>query len=347
MRKGNVMRHSIKWAAGLLVFWAMVLGQPSRAAEPPQELVARLTQACASGSTPAKCLLVGLERRKVFEDAGVDNDIYEYTYHLQVGLGPYDVIAVHRVVREDKRSSPVPTTQSVFLVHGDVWGFDGAFLASVARSTKLTEEPFAVYLARRGVDVWGIDLRWVNVPPGVTDFSFMKDWNLGLHAQDVGLGVFFARTLRLLTFSGFGQMPLLGWSRGAAVGYALLNMEAQLPADKRQINGFIPVDMAFAFDPKDVSQRNASCAGYALLSKLQSQGLYEGGALGLTLKDMGSLANTRPQEASPYVAGFTNQQAALFAGTATYALQGVPVIQGYHFTGGSFAGRSHQAQLHQ
>lgn len=325
------MRKAIGWCARLIFVGILALGLPSRAWGPPQgELLDKLSQGLSVGSSEARPLLLGMERRKLV------NDVYEYTYQLQVGPGQYDVIGLHRVVRETFAYTPAPNQKALFMVHGDVWGFRGAFMASVDSDAVPVQQSVAIYLAQRGVDVWGIDLRWVSVPPQETDFTFMKDWNLGMHAQDVGVGIGFARLVRLLTFNGAGPVTLLGWSRGAAVSYAYLNMEAQWSADKRQVSGYIPVDMAYMFDPKDTNARSAACTGYALLSKVQKGGSYEGGRLGQTLQDVGAYASSAPQLISPLLAPLTNHQAAQAFGVATFMLQGVPVIQGYHFVGGPF-----------
>jgi hypothetical protein len=180
------------------------------------------------------------------------------------------------------------------------------------------------------------DLRWVNVPQATTDFSFMKEWNLGLHARDVGTGLRLARGARASGGSGTGRMVLLGWSRGATVSYALLNAETQLPADQRQVSGFIPVDMAYKLAPEDEALRQSACQSHEMLAGYQAAGLYEGGALGLTLQGAGALALFQP-EVSSSLPGFTNRQAALFFGAATFALQNPAIIPFYHFTGGQLA----------
>ncbi|WNG33486.1 hypothetical protein F0U61_07545 [Archangium violaceum] len=255
-----------------------------------------------------------------------------------MGLGAYDVISLHRVVRETVLGTPRPTPKSVFFVHGDLLGFRSAFMASAGSVAVPRRQSIAVFLARNGVDVWGIDLRWVHVPAGTTNFSFMKDWNLGLHAQDVRTGLKLARSTRLLTGSGAGQMVLLGWSRGATVSYAYLNAESQLPAVKRHVSGFIPVDMPYTFAPGNTTERQAACAIHDALALLQDMGEYEGGELGVLVKTLGQLAMTQPDEPSLFVPGFTNRQAALTFGGATYMLQNPVIIPSYHWAGAMFSG---------
>ncbi len=283
----------------------------------------------AEGGAIEPCRMGSIERRHVFED------VFEYSYRVRVGSGAYDFITLHRVVREGAPGVPLRTPKSVFLVHGDVWGFRGAFLGSMASGAVPRQQSFAVFLARRGVDVWGIDLRWVNVPPGTTDFSFMKGWNLGLHARDVGTGLMLARGTRASEGSGGRRMVLLGWSRGATVSYAWLNEEARVPLEKRQVSGFIPVDMAYKFAPEDEALRQSACQSHATLARDQAAGLYEGGALGQALQGIGTLAILQPQSFSSLL-GFTNRQVALVTGAATFTLQSPAIIPSYHFTGGQF-----------
>jgi hypothetical protein len=269
------------------------------------------------------------ERRQIFED------VFEYSYRVRVGNGTHDLITLHRVVREVAPGVPARAPKSVFLVHGDAWGFRSAFLASAASEAVPRQQSLAIFLARQGVDVWGLDLRWVEVPRETTDFSFMKGWNLGLHAWDVGTGVRLARTVRACSGSGGGRMVLLGWSRGATLSYAYLNGETQLPPDKRQVSGFIPVDMAYVFAPGDALERQAACQTHAALAQRQAEGQYEGGHLGRSLQEVGALAITEPEGASSFP-GLTNRQIALLFGAATFTFQNPPIIPGYHWTGGQF-----------
>ncbi|HEX8441158.1 MAG TPA: hypothetical protein VF697_39105, partial [Archangium sp.] len=312
---------------------ALVLGLRTQAAAESQEGrgAAGFEQPCAEGFSDERCTLRSPERRQLFED------VFEYSVRVRVGSGEHDFITLHRVVREVSAGVPARTPKSVFLVHGDAWGFRGAFLASAASTTVSRQHSLPVFLAKRGVDVWGIDQRWVGVPQGTTDFSFMKDWNLGLHARDVGIGLGLARAARAYFSNETGRMVLLGWSRGATVAYAYLNAEAQLPQDKRHVSGFIPVDMAYTLAPGDVAERQAACQGHALLAQLQAAGLHEGGQVGLLLQALGGLALAFPDVGSPIFSGYTNRQAGLVTGAATHLLQSPGIFPGYHWTAGAFS----------
>ena len=290
-------------------------------------------EAGADDDDASPCGPAVMERRQLV------GDVFEYSYRVRVGLGVHDVITLHRVAREVAPGVPARALKSVFLVHGDVLGFRAAFLASAASGAVPREQSVAIFLAQRGVDVWGIDLRWVHVPSGTTDFSFMKSWNLGLHAQDVGTGMLLARRVRTCGGNGNGRMALLGWSRGATISYAYLNAETRLAPEQRQVSGFIPVDMAYALAPQHTAERLASCQTLTALSRLQASGQYEGGQVGALLQLLGSLAITAPNGPSPIppLAGLTNRQAGLLTGSATYALQNPPILPVYHWTGGQFA----------
>jgi hypothetical protein len=269
------------------------------------------------------CALSGLQRRSL------GGDVAEYTLQLRVGSGPHDVIGLHRIVRETAPSVPAPTERAVFLIHGDIWGFDAAFVTPPNRS-------FAAFLARSGVDVWGIDLRWVSVPASTTDFTFMRDWGIEQDARDVSLALGAARAVRFVTGEGFEPMTLLGWSRGGIIGYAVVNAETEFPAILRSVDSFIPVDIYLKTD--DEGFRQSACRRYAAGQETLNTGIYQS-ANGVTVKTIGTLAATAPAGSSPVFPGLTNRQAALLTGEATFVFfapdqQPVP---SYHFAGGTFA----------
>ncbi|WP_157775346.1 hypothetical protein [Melittangium boletus] len=296
-------------------------------------LPAMVTQVCKdSRPGPSTCKLIDSERRVV------DDGIAEYSYTLQLGPGPHELLTLHRVVQEAWPGVPLTPSRSLFLLHGDIWGFRGAFLPGVASAVLPRKPSFAIYLARQGLDVWGIDMRWVNVPAQTTDFTFMRDWNLETHAQDLGTGLAVARYVRgLANRSADGPMPLLGWSRGAMVGYAYLNAETRASKERQHVSAFIPVDVAFSFGPDAPAQRQDACQGYKTLAALQTSGVYADNS-GQTLQNLGTYANAAPSSPSAFLPGLTNREAALLAGTATYRLQGLPIFKWYHFTGGVFSG---------
>jgi hypothetical protein len=296
---------------------------------------------CLKGTEDAR-LVRGFSRERVVDD------IYHYSIDVRVGPTVYDTITLHRVVRERGVFSPRYGSESVFMVHGDAWDFRGAFMASTLTNAVPEDHSIAVYLAQRGVDVWGIDLRWTHVPLETTDFSFMKSWDLGTHARDVGTGLTVARAVRALTGNGGGKVNLLGWSRGAMVAYAYLNAETQLPAARRNVSGFIPVDMVVKFGPDGEQQRQWACTRATLAKAQLEAGRVEGGLLGpgagVAIMALGDAAIQYPDEPAnmPPLPPLPHKQLAITLGAATFSFisapaYGVePTVPVYHFNAGQF-----------
>ena len=270
-----------------------------------------------------------------FERRVVARGVAEYSFKLRVGRGPYDVIGLHRVVKESAPNVPAPAAQAVFLAHGDLWGFRPAFLGDVPSVLPLpspTAPSLPVFLAQNGVDVWGIDFRWTLVPGGLPDYSFMQSWGLTTDAADLGIAISAARFARAAGGNGFGQVALLGWSRGGQIGYAYLDGESQLPAGLRQVKGFIPADIYLKTDVQQF--RRLACARQTSEEALVNGGTYAN-PIGGQVSDIGNLAITDPNTATP--SGLTNRQTGLLVGAATYVLQGgTEPVPFYHMTGGTF-----------
>ncbi|NBD10855.1 MULTISPECIES: hypothetical protein [Corallococcus] len=271
-----------------------------------------------------------------------------YTWKVRVGTGRYDAITLHRVVREVLPFVPARTGRAVFMVHGDLWAFVPAFLTNTRVSTMPQDESLAGFLAGRDVDVWGIDLRWVGVPETEKNFQFMADWHLDTHVKDLGTGLAWADTVRRLSGAtgGNDKMFLMGWSRGATIGYAYLDGEVQLPRSLRRVDGFVPMDMVLRFGPEAAEQRAWACARYEALRTARRAGRTEGGLLGpapgTPVRLIGQLAHDAPNEPSPLaapgLAGLpppTNRQFAVIAAGATAALFAPlqPLTPGYHLNG--------------
>jgi hypothetical protein len=312
-----------KLAFLLVLFLALPAFSAAQSVAPVSRDRTRLQKAGDAACADLGCALSQVQRRVLA------NGIAEYTAVLRVGPGPFDAIGLHRVVREVAAFRPAHTRRALFMVHGDIWGFDAAFLSNPGHS-------LPVFLAQNGIDVWGIDLRWVRIPATTTDFAFLKNWGIEQDARDVSLGLAVARTVRLLTGDGFNRLALLGWSRGGIIGYAVLNGETQVPADLRSVRGFIPVDIYLKTN--DAGFRQSACRRFAAEQAAIDAGAYQN-ASGTIVQTLGALATTDPAGSSPVFPGLTNRQAALLAGEATFVFfpadqQPVPF---YHFTGGTFA----------
>ncbi|HBC91383.1 MAG TPA: hypothetical protein DCZ10_00370 [Pelotomaculum sp.] len=264
----------------------------------------------------------------------INDNIYEYTMVIKVGKGQYDKIGIHRIVKEKSPWVPIAAEKAVMMIHGDSCNFDTAFGTIPGQPAS---DSLSAFLAQKGVDVWGIDLRWTFVPDTATDFAFMKNWDTKLHVKDIKLAVKFARVVRTLTGSGHGKIFMLGHSRGAQLLYAYANNESQLPEPARDLKGIIPMDMVYKFSPADSLLAQAALERYQAYKSVYDSGTYVNND-GQTLKGLAWLATSDPDGMSPAIPGLTNYQASLFALTATYAtyppLQ--PITPLYHYMAGTF-----------
>lgn len=235
----------------------------------------------------------------------IAGDLVHYQYLIRTGLGTYDAFRLHRVVRETRPGVPLRTACNVFLQHGDAKDFVGMFLPGTRSSAWPRDFGFAPYLARNGVDVWGIDQDWTLVPAEEADLSFMESWDLGRAASNVRAGLAVARVLRLATGSGAGKMTLLGYSSGVFTTVAVLDREAALPAALRQVGGWIAADVPFKTN--DAGVRDAFLADMAVQDASLAAGQYGSFVI---FKPVGDLARDFPNDDSPIFPGLTNAQVA-------------------------------------
>ena len=302
--------------AGALTLPAVSLAQNAEATAPQASLI-------AGGA--ASQAFSNVERR------ALTADVAEYFFQVRVGAGPYDVIGVHRVVKEVAPFVPARASEAVFLAHGDIWNFRAAFLTAAQSDALPDDQALPVFLAENGVDVWGIDFRWTSIPASVTEHEFLKDWGIEDDARDLGVAIGFARVTRALTGSGFGKVHLLGWSRGGIIGYAYLNSETRLPNGLRQVEGFIPVDIYLKTDVPEL--KALACARQQGTEDALAAGVYANN-VGITIAAMGNAAIADPNGSA---GGPTNRQTGLIVGAATFVLlNGTEPAPFYHFTGGTF-----------
>lgn len=233
--------------------------------------------------------------------------IAHYTFILSIGAGEHDKIGLHRIVRESGGGQPEGSEMGLLHLHGDGNQFATVMLPGVDVPGTPDDAGLAVYLARNGVDVWGIDQAWALVPSAVTDHSFMEDWGLDRQIRDSRIAAAIARILRFRTGSGLGKLFLSGHSSGASIGYALLNEEAPLMPDLRHIKGYIPMD--FPAKSKDETFKAGMMQRYEDATALIEGGMY---AASFPFQLIGNLATSDPNGDSPVIPGFTNLQAAIF-----------------------------------
>jgi pimeloyl-ACP methyl ester carboxylesterase len=269
-----------------------------------------------------------------FDRQKIVDRIYHYSFVLKIGPGAYDKIGLHRVVKEKAPLVPINTPDAVMTVHGAFGNFEG-FL-NPGESTP-QDHAIAVYLAQENIDVWGIDLRWTLVPADAADLSFMKDWNIGMHLDDIHLALEIARLMRWPA-SRDHKMLLLGFSIGSQYTYAFAAREAALPATQRLVKGIIPMDGSLVVDPAATEVVEAARGRYQAAKALYKSGIYYNDTA-LVYKYLAQLGVTAPDEPSAIIPGLTNKQAMLFTATATYLTftppQG-PYSPWFHFLAGEF-----------
>ena len=292
--------------------------------------------------------IISLDRRRL------TGNIYEYTLVLRVGPDEFDTIGIHRVVKEPRHRGvrgrrrppcwPIKSSRAIMMLHGDNSDFRSAFLMSTQSKKVPVKHSLAIYLAKRNIDVWGIDLRWTFVPdyyPGtdetpycyVDGCEFMENWDTAFHIKDIRTAVRIARIVRGLTGSGFGKMFMLGHSRGAQFTYAYANEETRRPRWEQSLRGIIPVDMVYKFDPDEEELINAACTRLKALR--DSETCFSDEAV--NLKGIASLAKAKGP--SPIIPGFTNQQAVWFVLSATHATYPPPLappVPLHHYCAGTF-----------
>jgi hypothetical protein len=254
--------------------------------------------------------------------------VVEFNYRIRVGPKHHDVINVHRVVHENTRGLPDSSRHAAFFVHGDAWGFDPAFAGKLGAPKRSPN--VARWLARRGVDVWGIDLRWVLVPAHTTNLTFMRSWGSAVDVQDIRVGTSVERAIRARTGSGSGRTALLGWSRGGFLAYAYANYESRLPERQRNVNALIPADTVLRYAATYDKSRRTVCSLYRSARRQFSNGV---NAEDLRVyARLGRLALAHPSAPSSAVSGLTNRQAVLDIGAQPNA----SVSPWYHFVAGIF-----------
>lgn len=261
--------------------------------------------------------------------------IAHYEFEVRVGARPYDVIKIHRVVRESRAFRPIRTQGNVFMLHGAALKFESVFLRpGVDNPTPQTSSAF--YLASKNIDVWGMDFGWTRVPLQTSDFTFMKDWGVGRDVDHALAGMAVARLIRGLTWQGLDRMNLLGYSYGVAVAYAAAGRETVQHPILRDVKGIVAVDQVMKYAPADDASRQSICNAAATIKSRIDNGEYQSSS-GAGFSQFGTRALTSPNDPSPVNPNFTNAQFALFIITSTFAIDDPPAPF-WHFAGGKFEG---------
>jgi len=254
-------------------------------------------------------------------------NISHYTFDVFVGPGQFDVIRMHRVVKELTPGRPVRTVNGVLLLPGSPNYFEAVFMPPLISGAVPSDHSIALFLAKNDIDVWGMDYRWALVPAETTDFNFMKDWGIVRDRQDAQVALAVARFMRLFSGQGDGPLHLLGFSWGGMIGYLVAAEETQQPSSLRNLKGLIALDVGVK--SANEAQRAFACKALESDQAILNSGTYSND-FGLFLKQLSGLALSAPGDPSDMMPGMTNYQAALFLGTSTELLSG----QFWHFVGG-------------
>ncbi|WP_272459661.1 hypothetical protein [Polyangium jinanense] len=285
-------------------------------------------QATAEASAALSATLVGaVERQQIV------GDVYHYSFLLKVGNTPNARIRVHRVVREDSPNVPHPTSRAILLMHGDFATFTTNFVPSQISPAAKPDRDLAVYLAKRGIDVWGVDRRWTTAPAEGTDFSDFAGMGVAQAVSDTGLALSFARTIRTLTGGGQDRLFLGGFSSGAQLTYLYAAEESQKPLSQRQVKGIVPIDIYGKLSPADESLRLYACANAADEYDWVAQGFVDSDNSTFA-QPLGALAASAPWGDSPIFEGYTNREAMLGFVSATFLLYEPKPL--YHLVAGMY-----------
>ena len=279
----------------------------------------------AGGPTPAQFTIVHSDRTEL------GDDIAHYRYDVAMGQGKYDVVRIHRVVREKRPNKPVSTRDAVMLLPGNPNSFEGIFMAPMVTGVSELDHSIVILLAKNDIDVWGMDYGWALVPIDETDFTFMGQWGLAKDAAHAEAALSFVRSIRVDTGQGNGRVHVLGLSYGGQVAYTLVGEETVQPAGLRNVKGMIALDIGVATSSE--SEREFYCAmAEADQARLESNPPSSyANDIGLSLYVLGYLASSAPDDESSYFAPLTNWQAALFVGARTELLT---PGQSWHLVGG-------------
>jgi hypothetical protein len=186
----------------------------------------------------------------------------------------------------------------------------------------------AVYLASRGLDVWGFDRRWTNAPVDNADVSDFATMGFVEEIGDIGKALGFARAARLVSGAGGGKLTLAGFSHGGQLAYEYANVESQRPAWQRHVENLVPIDVYARLAPEHEATRQLICDRIA-----GEQELFEGGYIdsdNLFFRELGQLSRDAPFDPSPYF-DLDNRHALLYLAGVTHAFY--PAQPSYHLAG--------------
>lgn len=318
-RRRDALAAALPIGAAALFLLAACEGPPSAPGPSPGGPGAPDGAAAPAGDRPATAVpsLSGSSRTELRDG------IAHYTFDLTLGPGEFDVVRLHRVVAERRPNDPARSVDGVFLLPGAPNSWVQIFMPPLVSDVPARDRSVAIFLAKNGVDVWGIDYAWAQVPVETADFGFMQGWGIGTDIEHAHEALAAARSIRTSTGQGNGRLHLLGFSYGGPVGYGLIGRETRLPPGQRTVKGFVAVDTEVKF--QDPARRDGACETARENREAIASGTFNN-SMTAGLIQLAGLAASAPDDPSPVMPSLTNLQFILNA-TAS----GVP-----HFVGGIF-----------
>jgi len=263
-------------------------------------------------------------------------DVVHYRFDVVVGDGEFDVIRIHRVVKETKIGRPERKLEGIMLLPGAPQLFEQIFMAPAASSVPPQQGSIALFLASNDIDVWGMDYGWSFVPYGTTDFTGLKAWGIDKDVRHTQIALSIARWMRATSGQGNGSIHLLGFSFGGFLSYAVASDDSQRPGNLKNLKGFLPVD-AGVFKTNSATSKAAACSSLPALRAALDAGVYYSDSTSIML--LGRAALDHPDDPyplsipalAPYFPfvppnTFTNYQAALASNVQTRFLGGTYAI---------------------
>lgn len=235
--------------------------------------------------------------RVVLLDDEVRGEVVHYQFDVPVGPGPFDVIRMHRVVKEVSPGRPAKKMEGILLLPGIPQMFEAIFLQARLSGHPVGQSSVALYLALNDIDVWGMDYGHSFVPYPSTEFGFFGNWGVERDAADVQTALSIARWLRVTSKQGNGPIHLLGFSYGGLLVYAAASADTQRPGNLRNIKGLIPVDgTPVKVPPGGTDQLNSCNTAKATLASLDA-GVYHVDSSASRLRGLAAL--NYPNDLSP------------------------------------------------
>ena len=182
--------------------------------------------------------------RVVLLDDDVHGEVVHYQFDVPVGPGPFDVIRMHRVVKEVSPGRPAKKMEGILLLPGlpaDVRGHLHA--GGGVRSTPETEFG-RFYLALNDIDVWGMDYGHSFIPYPSTEFRLLQGMgnrqgdaaHVHIALVDCAMASRDSRSRAMVRSTSSGSATVDSWSTRPPP------RTRQQPGNLRNIKGIMPVD---------------------------------------------------------------------------------------------------------